>query len=87
MEDYETVTKKGTIEKRIYIDSGRFVIYGYESEGKISNKHRVVLNGGEKRSFFLIDTGKGRKLSVDSEYEDSVCILKEGKSVKISDLL
>lgn len=87
MEEYETVTKKGTTEKRVYVDSGKFVIYGYESEGKMSNKIRIVLNGRVKKSFFLINTGKGRNIAVDAEYEDGVMILREGRTSRVSDLL
>jgi hypothetical protein len=87
MEEYETVDKKGIIEKRVYIDSGRFVIYGYERGGKLSNKSRIMLSGKEKKSFFLISTGKGRNLTVDAEFEADIRILKEGISTKLSDLL
>ena len=87
MEDYETVTKNGKVERRIYVDSGKFAIYGYESEGKLSNKFRVVMNGREKRSYFLIDTGKVRNLAIKAEFEDDIAILKDGKSLKIADLL
>lgn len=87
MEEYETVTKKGTVEKRVFVDSGKFAIYGYESEGKVSNKFRVVLNGTNKKSFFLIDTGKGRGLTINADYEDNLKVLKDGKSVQLSDFL
>ncbi|MGC8561771.1 MAG: hypothetical protein ACP5NO_01035 [Thermoplasmata archaeon] len=87
MEDYETVTKSGKVERRIYIDSGNFVIYGYESGGKLSNKVRVLLKGSEKKSFFLIDTGKGRNLAINADFEDDTSILKDGKSIKVTDLL
>ena len=87
MEDYETVTKNGKVERRIYVDSGKFAIYGYESEGKLSNKFRVVMNGREKRSYFLIDTGKVRNLAIKAEFEDDIAVLKDGKSIKIADLL
>ena len=87
MEDYETVTKNGKVERRIYVDSGKFAIYGYESEGKLSNKFRVVMNGREKRSYFLIDTGKVRNLAIKAEFEDDIAILKDGKSIKVADLL
>ncbi len=86
MENYKTLTKKGRIESRVYVDSGRYVIYGYESDGKLSNKLRVVLNGHEKRSFFLINTARGKSLALDAAYEDDVNILKDGKSSKVSDL-
>ena len=87
MEDYETVTKNGKVERRIYVDSGKFAIYGYESEGKLSNKFRVVMNGREKRSYFLIDTGKVRNLAIKAEFEDDIAVLKDGKSIKVADLL
>ena len=87
MEEYETVTKKGTTEKRIYIDSGKFVVYGYESEGKVLNKIRVVLGGKEKKSFFLIVTGKGRNMAIDSEYDDTVVILKDKRPIMVADML
>lgn len=87
MEDYETITKNGKVERRIYIDSGKFVIYGYESEGKLSNKIRVIMEGREKRSFFLIDTGKARNLAINAGFEDDIAVLKEGKSIKVATLL
>ncbi len=87
MEDYEILTKKGLVERRVYVDSGRYVIYGYESDGRLSSKLRVVLNGSEKRSFFLINAAKGKSLVIDTAYEDDVKILKDGKSLKVSDLI
>ena len=87
MEDYETVNKSGKVERRIYVDSGKFAIYGYESEGKLSNKFRVVMDGREKRSYFLIDTGKARNLAIKAEFEDDIAVLKDGKSIKVADLL
>ena len=87
MEDYETVNKNGKVERRIYVDSGKFAIYGYESEGKLSNKFRVVMDGREKRSYFLIDTGKVRNLAIKAEFEDDIAVLKDGKSIKVADLL
>ena len=87
MEDYETVNKSGKVERRIYVDSGKFAIYGYESEGKLSNKFRVVMDGREKRSYFLIDTGKVRNLAIKAEFEDDIAVLKDGKSIKVADLL
>ena len=87
MEDYETVNKNGKVERRIYVDSGKFAIYGYESEGKLSNKFRVVMDGRGKRSYFLIDTGKARNLAIKAEFEDDIAVLKDGKSIKVADLL
>jgi len=87
MEKYETKTKQGKIERRVYIDSGKFVVYGYESEGKLTNKVRLLLSGSEKKSVFLITTGRGKGIVVDADYEEDVYILKNGEAVKISDLL
>ncbi|MGC8645609.1 MAG: hypothetical protein ACP5UO_05020 [Thermoplasmata archaeon] len=87
MEKYETKTKQGKIERRVYLDSGKFVLYGYESDGKLTNKVRLVLAGNEKKSKFLITTGKGKGITVDADYEDDVYILRDGKAVKVSELL
>ncbi|MEM0136738.1 MAG: hypothetical protein QXU18_16165 [Thermoplasmatales archaeon] len=86
MKDYETITKKGAVERRVYIDSGKFVIYGYESEGGLSNKIRLVLNGKEKKSFFLIETGKKKRLAINAAFEDEISILKDGKPIRVADL-
>ena len=53
----------------------------------MSNKFRVVMDGREKRSYFLIDTGKARNLAIKAEFEDDIAVLKDGKSIKIADLL
>ncbi len=87
MQDYETRTKSGSIEKRVYVDSGTFVIYAYQKDGDTPNKFRYVFKGKEKRSFFLIDTGKARNITIKAEYEDDISVLKDGKSVKVSELL
>jgi hypothetical protein len=87
VEDYETKTKQGKIERRIYLDSGRFVIYGYESEGNMTSKYRIVLKGRENRSFFIIRTGTGKNIALDAEFEDTVKLLKDGEPVQISDLM
>lgn len=87
MEEFETVDKRGIVERRVYIDSGRFVIYGYEREGKMTNKVRLLLDGKEKKSFFIISTGKGRSLAVEAEFENGVTVLKDGNPTKTSSLL
>ncbi|MEM0127829.1 MAG: hypothetical protein QXO03_01915 [Thermoplasmatales archaeon] len=87
MEKYETLTKQGKIEKRIYVDSGKFVLYGYESEGKLTNKYRLMLSGKNKKSMFLISTGKSKGITVDADFEDEIYILTEGKAVRVSELL
>jgi hypothetical protein len=87
VEDYETKTKQGKIERRIYLDSGRFVIYGYESEGKMTSKYRIVLKGRENKSLFIIRTGTGKNIAVDAEFEDTVKLLKDGEPVLVSDLV
>ncbi|MEM0167018.1 MAG: hypothetical protein QW364_05370 [Thermoplasmatales archaeon] len=87
MEEYETITKQGKIEKRIYIDSGKFVLYGYDSGEGLTNKYRLLLSGNDKKSFFLISTSKHRGITVEAQFEDEVYILKDGKSVKVSELL
>lgn len=87
MEDYETLTKQGKLEKRVFIDSGKFVIYGYELNGKLTNKSRILLKGEKKRSLFIINTGKGRNLAVDAEYEDEVFVLRDGKPLRVSEEL
>lgn len=87
MKEYETKTKQGKIEKRIYMDSGRFVIYGYEDEGKITKKLRIVLKGNERKSIFIINTGKGRDIAIDADYEDQIYVLKGETPVKVEDLL
>ncbi len=89
MNEEETRTKSGKIEKRIFIDSGSFVIYGYEGpDGAIEKKYRLVLKGiNEKKSFFIIPTGEKRNLALNAEYEEDVYILKDGKAVKVSEIL
>ncbi|CAC12574.1 hypothetical protein [Thermoplasma acidophilum] len=87
MKEYETETKGGKIEKRVFIDSGSFVIYGYETDGKMDKKVRLVLNGRNgKRSYFIIPTGNRRSLAIDADYEDDVFVLKDGQAVKVRDL-
>ncbi|MCY0851365.1 MAG: hypothetical protein OWQ34_01330 [Thermoplasma acidophilum] len=87
MKEYETETKGGKIEKRVFIDSGSFVIYGYETDGKMDKKIRLVLNGvNGKRSYFIIPTGNRRSLAIDADYEDDVFVLKDGRAVRVRDL-
>ncbi|BAB59273.1 TVG0139918 [Thermoplasma volcanium GSS1] len=87
MKEYETETKGGKVEARVFIDSGKFVIYGYEEDGKMEKKYRLVLKGEkENRSFFIIPTGNKRNLAIDADFESEVYVLKDGKSVKVSDL-
>lgn len=45
------------------------------------------MDGREKRSYFLIDTGKARNLAIKADFEDDIKVLKDGKSVKVADLL
>lgn len=87
MEEYETQTKQKKIERRVFIDAGRFVIYGYEEDGKMTKKIRIVLKGEKKKSYFLIGTGKGKNLAIDTEYDDQIHLLKDRKSVRIDELL
>ncbi len=88
MNEEETTTKSGKIEKRIFIDSGSFVMYGYEdSDGTVEKKYRLVLNGmNEKKSFFIIPAGEKRNLALNAEYEEDVYLLKDGKPVKVSEI-
>ncbi len=87
MEKFETKTKQGKVERRIYIDSGKFVLYGYESNGKLTNKIKLVLSGKTKRSIFIVNTSNNRGISINTEYEDDVYILRDGKPVKVSEIL
>ncbi len=85
-----TVSKTGKRERRVYVNSGRFLIYDYLPEdGKGSKKMKIILkdNGGEQKEFFIIPT-KGKKYLVfQSESKGERGVFKDGKCINIEELL
>jgi hypothetical protein len=66
-----TRTKKGNVEVRKLLDSGKFVRYEYvdpDTDQVIERKLKLVLMGnGETEEFFLVPTKAGRLLMIPSE--------------------
>ncbi|NOZ82027.1 MAG: hypothetical protein GXO63_02650 [Candidatus Micrarchaeota archaeon] len=63
MEDVKT--RKG--ETRVFIDSGTFVRYGYEKDGRREKKVKLVLKDGKREEFFMIPLKDGKFLLVPAE--------------------
>ncbi len=87
LEPYETQTKSGKLEERIYMDSGKFIRYSYkdESTGKIT-KDKLILIGNNQIAYFLIPTGN-KDLAIKAEFDLNSSV-KDGESVKkLKDIL
>ena len=87
LEPYETQTKSGKLEERIYMDSGKFIRYSYkdESTGKIT-KDKLILIGNNQIAYFMIPTGN-KDLAIKAEFDLNSSV-KDGESVKkLKDIL
>ncbi len=74
------ITKKG--ETRVFLEEGRFVIYGYEKDGKVEDKVKLVLLGPERKEYFLIPLRDGKKLMVPAK-SGTKEVLKNGRVVTV----
>ncbi|WMT50431.1 MAG: hypothetical protein RE471_05470 [Ferroplasma sp.] len=86
-EPYETKTKSGKLEERIYVDSGKFIRYSYKDKttGKIT-KDKIILLGNNQMAYFLIPAGN-KELAIKAEFDLNASV-KEGDSIKkLIDLL
>ncbi len=86
--EYSTKTKNGKIEDRIYEDSGKFIIYSYmdEKTGKKTKRKLILLGENEQCAYFLIPI-KGRELAINTEYDLNSKVEKDGKAVKLKDII
>lgn len=87
LEPYETQTKSGKLEERIYADSGKFIRYSYKDKttGKLT-KDKLILIGKDEIAYFLIPTGN-RELAISAEFDLNSSV-KDGESVKkLKDIL
>jgi hypothetical protein len=87
VEPYETKTKAGKIEERIYVDSGKFIRYSYKDKttGKLT-KDKLILIGNNQIAYFLIPMGN-KDLAINAEFDLNSSV-KDGESVKkLTDIL
>ncbi len=84
---YETETKGGKKEERIYVDSGKFVIYSYkdESTGKMI-KSKLILIGNKNNAYFLIPM-KDKSLAINAQFNLESEVNMDGKSIKLNEIL
>ncbi len=84
---YETESKNGRKEERIYVDSGKFVIYSYrdESTGKIT-KSKLILTGNKSIAYFLIPM-KDKNLAINASFDLESEVNIAGNSVKLREIL
>ena len=84
---YETETKKGKKEERVYVDSGKFIVYSYrdESSGKIT-KSKLILIGNKKNAYFLIPM-KDKNLAINARFDLESEVNMNNKSTKLKDIL
>ncbi|WP_337861132.1 hypothetical protein [Ferroplasma sp.] len=87
MEIYETKTKAGKIEERIFKDAGKFVIYAYKDKdtGK-QIKEKLILIGNGNRAYFLIPTGS-RDLAIPAQFDLDTSLKEEGTVRTVKDYL
>lgn len=81
-----TKSKKGKIEVRSLIDSGKFTRYEYldpKTGKKSENKFKLVLKGKKQEEFFVIPISGGRFLLVPSEAKGKRKIWDGKKAIKI----
>ena len=91
-EEVLTKSKKGKIEVRNLIDSGRFVRYEYldPQTGKRSeNKVKIVLyNGEDYEEYFIIPLKqKNRSLLLNAEKKSNRKLWKDGKIIDLYEIL
>jgi hypothetical protein len=87
VEPYETQTKAGKLEERIYVDSGKFIRYSYKDKatGKVV-KDKIILLGKNQMAYFLIPAGN-KELAIKAEFDLNSSV-KDGESVrKLMDIL
>ncbi len=84
---YETETKKGKKEERVYVDSGKFIVYSYrdESTGKIT-KSKLILIGNKNNAYFLIPV-KDKNLAINAQFDLESEVNMNNKSIKLKDIL
>lgn len=81
VEPYETQTKSGKLEERIYVDSGKFIRYSYKDKttGKVT-KDKIILLGKNQTAYFLIPTGS-KELAIKAKFDLNASV-KDGESIK-----
>ncbi len=91
-EETLTKSKKGKVEVRHYIDSGKFVRYDYldpETGGRSENKYKIVLatEKGYEEYFVIPMKQKNRFLMLRGEKKGKRKIWKDGETLDIFELL
>jgi capsule polysaccharide export protein KpsC/LpsZ len=85
-----TKSKKGKLEVRSLINSGRFVRYRYidpETGRATENKHKLVLITEEKmEEFFIIPLKDGRFLMIPTESKGERMVWDGEKALSIDEL-
>lgn len=85
-----TKSKKGKVEVRSLIDSGRFVRYEYidPETGKLTqNKHKLLLITGDRmEEFFIVPLKDGRYLMIPTETKGERMVWDGEKAVGIDEL-
>jgi hypothetical protein len=87
MEPYETKTKSGKIEERIFKDAGKFVIYSYidVKTGK-HVKEKLILIGSEQKAYFIIHAGS-RDLAIPAQFDMEACLKGDGTTKTVKDYI
>ncbi len=91
-EEVLTKSKKGKIEARVLVDSGKFVRYEYvdpETGERGENKVKIVLyNGRDYEEYFIIPLKQGnRKLLIQAEKKEDRKIWNHGDILDLFELL
>jgi len=85
-----TKSKKGKVEVRKLIDSGRFVRYEYidPETGKLTqNKHKLLLIIGDRmEEFFIVPLKDGRYLMIPTETKGKRMVWDGEKAVGVGEL-
>ena len=91
-EEVLTKSKKGKIEVRRFIDSGKFVRYEYldpETGKRSENKVKIVLyNGKDFEEYFIIPLKqKNRNLLLIAEKKPNRKLWKDGEIINLYEIL
>ncbi len=91
-EEVLTKSKKGKIEVRRFIDTGKFVRYDYidpETGKRSENKVKIVLyNGEDYEEYFIIPLKqKNRKLMLTAEKKPDRKLWKDGETIDLYEVI
>ncbi|MFP3300022.1 MAG: hypothetical protein RXN92_02945 [Thermoplasmatales archaeon] len=81
--DCLTKSKKGLIEKRIYVSSGKYLIYKYEPvEGKDENsKFKIILKDelSHTNEYYIIPTKGDKYIAIKGQEKGNIGVFKDGE--------